>query len=185
VKGAEKGKALLERKGDALKMKHKEMAGRLYLQKQELEKKMETAFYLLSRAELYGADLRLSIHQANSAPLSVQRQQEMIAGISFPKLEIAEEIRPMYFLGTSGKLISECRSMFLECLVLLVEVSSTQLAFTLLDEMVLAISRRVNALEHVLIPKIENTIAYVQSELDEQDREEFFRLKKVQRPKSV
>jgi len=41
-------------------------------------------------------------------------------------------------------------------------------------------NRRVNAIEHVIIPKIENTIAYVISELDEGDREEFFRLKKVQ-----
>lgn len=46
-------------------------------------------------------------------------------------------------------------------------------------------NRRVNAIEHVIIPKIENTIKFVGSELDEQDREEFFRLKKVQVDKWV
>jgi len=38
----------------------------------------------------------------------------------------------------------------------------------------------VNALEHILIPRAENTIKYINSELDELDREEFYRLKKVQ-----
>ncbi|KAJ3334765.1 H(+)-transporting V1 sector ATPase subunit D, partial [Kappamyces sp. JEL0680] len=53
-------------------------------------------------------------------------------------------------------------------------------AFVILDEVIKITNRRVNAIEHVIIPKIENTIKFVTSELDEQDREEFFRLKKVQ-----
>jgi V-type H+-transporting ATPase subunit D len=50
----------------------------------------------------------------------------------------------------------------------------------ILDEVIKITNRRVNAIEFVIIPKIENTIKFVTSELDEQDREEFFRLKKVQ-----
>ncbi|TVU17934.1 hypothetical protein EJB05_33996, partial [Eragrostis curvula] len=39
---------------------------------------------------------------------------------------------------------------------------------------------RVNALENVVKLRLENTIAYIKGELDEQEREEFFRLKKIQ-----
>ena len=36
----------------------------------------------------------------------------------------------------------------------------------------------MNALEHVVIPRLEGTIAYIKSEMDEMEREEFFRVKK-------
>ena len=45
-----------------------------------------------------------------------------------------------------------------------------------LDEALKVTNRRVNALEFVVIPQLENTISYIMRELDEQEREEFFRL---------
>jgi V-type H+-transporting ATPase subunit D len=57
----------------------------------------------------------------------------------------------------------------------LVELASLQTAFMILDEVIRATNRRVNAIEHVIIPRLDNTIKYIISELDEMDREEFFR----------
>lgn len=54
-----------------------------------------------------------------------------------------------------------------------------------MDEVIKMTNRRVNAIEYIIIPKVENTIRYIQSELDEQDREEFFRLKKIQGKKKI
>lgn len=54
-------------------------------------------------------------------------------------------------------------------------MASLQTAFTILDEVIRATNRRVNAIEHVVIPRLENTVKYITSELDEMDREEFFR----------
>lgn len=49
-----------------------------------------------------------------------------------------------------------------------------------IERVIKVTNRRVNALEFVVIPKIETTISWIESELDELDREEFYRLKCVQ-----
>ena len=53
---------------------------------------------------------------------------------------------------------------------LLVELASLQTSFITLDEVIKTTNRRVNAIEHVIIPKIERTLAFIVSELE---REEF------------
>merc|ERR1711951_196560 len=72
------------------------------------------------------------------------------------------------------------RENYKKAIQLLVELASLQTSFVTLDEVIKITNRRVNAIEHVIIPKIERTLAYIVSELDELEREEFYRLKKVQ-----
>ena len=90
--------------------------------------------------------------------------------------------------------MQRCRETYSRAVEALVELASLQTAFVILDEVIKIVNRRVNAMfvssslarietnagsEHVVIPRTENTIKYINSELDELDREEFYRLKKV------
>ena len=86
-------------------------------------------------------------------------------------------------LGKGGQKITQCRETYHKAVDILVELASLQTAFVILDEVIKITNRRVNAIEHVIIPRYENTISYILSELDELEREEFYRLKKVQRKK--
>merc|ERR1712060_363351 len=78
-----------------------------------------------------------------------------------------------------GAVISSCRDVYLKAVINLIKLASLQTSFKTLDEEIKMTSRRVNALEYVLIPRIEDIIQYITQEMDEQAREEFFRVKKV------
>merc|ERR1712151_636498 len=67
----------------------------------------------------------------------------------------------------------------------LIKLASLQTSFKTLDEEIKMTSRRVNALEYVLIPRIEETLHYITQEMDEQSREEFFLVKKVVEKKKL
>jgi len=69
--------------------------------------------------------------------------------------------------------------MFTKTLDDLVLLASLQTSLRTLDEALKITNRRVNALEFVVIPKLENTITYIKSELDELEREDTYRIKKV------
>lgn len=55
------------------------------------------------------------------------------------------------------------------------QLANFQTAFITLDAALKVTNRRVNALENVVKPQLENTIDYIKGELDELEREEFFR----------
>jgi len=86
-------------------------------------------------------------------------------------------------VGQGGKSIQSCKEQWEACIKVLIKLASLQTSFRTLDEVIKSTKRRVNAIEHVIIPKIERTLSYITSELDEAEREEFFRLKKIQAKK--
>ena len=64
-------------------------------------------------------------------------------------------------------------------------LASLQTSFVTLDKAIKITDRRVNAIEHVIIPRIEHTLAYIITELDEREQEEFYRLRKIQEKKKI
>ena len=86
-------------------------------------------------------------------------------------------------MARGGQQLTKIKKNYANAIKLLVELASLQTSFITLDEVIKITNRRVNALEYVVIPRFDRTINYIISELDEMEREEFYRLKKIQEKK--
>ena len=91
----------------------------------------------------------------------------------------------MLGLTGGGQAIAKCKDRFSKFLKTLIDIASLQTQFITLDEVIKVTNRRVNALEYVVIPRIQFTIQYIEKELDEESREDFFRLKRVTDKKKI
>lgn len=162
------------------------------------------AFSLAEVTYAVGGDIGYQIQEsAKQARFRVRTKQENVSGVFLPQFESYTVEQNNDFaltgLGKGGQQVQRCRETYARAVETLVELASLQTAFVILDEVIKVVNRRVNAMwvssaskqiptltstsEHVIIPRTENTIKYINSELDELDREEFFRLKKVSNKK--
>lgn len=186
LKGAKTGHDLLKRKSEALTKRFRDITRRIDEAKRKMGRVMQIAAFSLAEVTyaVGGVGLGYQIQESvKTAKFRVRTKQENVSGVFLPQFESFQTEGNNDFgltgLGKGGQQVQRCRETYVRAVETLVELASLQTAFVILDEVIKVVNRRVNAIEHVIIPRTENTIKYINSELDELDREEFFRLKKV------
>jgi len=182
--GAIKGHNLLKKKSDALTIRFRSILGKIVENKQAMGINMKSAYFGLSTAKYAAGEFSHTVMEnVEAASLKLRLDTDNVAGVYLPIFKsINEGATNQQFVGLSrgGQQIRECKDFFLKALEALIELASLQTAFVTLDEVIKITNRRVNAIEHVVRPRLEATISYVITELDELEREEFYRLKKIQ-----
>lgn len=191
LKGAQQGHSLLKRKSEALTKRFRDITQRIDDAKRKMGRVMQTAAFSLAEVQYAtGDNIAYQVQESvQKARFQVKAKQENVSGVYLPTFEshINEDINDfkMTGLGRGGQQVQKAKLVYTKAVETLVELASLQTAFIILDEVIKVTNRRVNAIEHVIIPRTENTISYINSELDELDREEFYRLKKVQEKKQI
>ena len=191
LKGAQQGHSLLKRKSEALKKRFRDITQRIDDAKRKMGRVMQTAAFSLAEVQYAtGDNIAYQVQESvQKARFQIKTKQENVSGVLLLAFEsqINEDMNDfkMTGLGRGGQQVQKSKMVYTKALETLVELASLQTAFIILDEVIKATNRRVNAIEHIIIPRTENTISYINSELDELDREEFYRLKKVQEKKQI
>jgi len=188
LKGAQNGHNLLKRKSEALTRRFREITKKIEESKRKMGKIMQVASFSLAEVAYTTGDISFQVRESvSTAQLRVRAKSENVSGVQLPNFEHyidGQNAFELTGLGRGGQQVQKCKETYIGAAKVLIELASLQTAFVVLDEVIRLTNRRVNAIEHVTIPKYENTIAYIISELDEQDREEFFRLKMIQKKKN-
>jgi V/A-type H+-transporting ATPase subunit D len=80
----------------------------------------------------------------------------------------------------SGRIVEAAEKFEME-LDLIIGLAETETALKRLGGEIQMTRRRVNALEQIMIPELKKQAKYIENTIDEREREDLFRLKKVKK----
>lgn len=114
--------------------------------------------------------------------LEAECTTESIMGVDVPKIALTQGERGARLPYAYSEITSEADGsveMVSSLLPKLIRLAEVEKAVRLLADEIERNKRRVNALEYVMIPQLEETIKYIRDKLDENERASIVRLMKV------
>ena len=183
---AQKGHDLLREKMDALVMEFFGILEDVKKMREEVFTAFEQAFSTLIEAKMLLGPLKLrEIALGVPYNLELHTETKNIMGVRVPLLRLEkpseESLQLFYgFSDTSAKL-DECVQAFRDVIERVIRLAELQATLSRLAQEISDTKRRVNALNYVLIPRLQAVIAWINLMLAEREREEFIRLKKIKK----
>jgi V/A-type H+-transporting ATPase subunit D len=112
--------------------------------------------------------------------IDVDIRLHSIMGVALPVIEAhgAPPETP-YGLGDTTVSLDEAAARFRQVLMEIPDLSEIMTTVWRLARELQKTQRRVNALQYIFIPQYEETVAFIESTLEEREREETFRLKRL------
>lgn len=184
TKLAVKGHGLLKEKRDALIKEFFDILDRVKGVREAAERSLKEANEALLEAQIAMGDLavrKASLSVKESIDVDIKSRSVM--GVSVPVTNVKMEERSIidrgYNFSDTTIQLDEAAKKFEESIKFLIELGEVEKTIFLLAEEIEATKRRVNALEHIMIPRFENTEKYIDMRLQEMERENFVRLKMI------
>lgn len=181
---AKQGRDLLEQKRSALMKEFLRIADTVMERSDLLQETASAARQALARAEaVAGSQAVLSAALASRGDFSLEVSTTSVMGVKVPHIEQKRVARPLmgrgYSIVGTSITIDETASAFEAQAEAIIQLAESELRLTRLASEIQRTSRRLNALDHLLIPRLESERDFIQMTLDEHERSDHFRLKLV------
>jgi len=175
------GYDLLEQKREILVMELMHLVEKVKLLEDKIDKCVDKAYPALKRMLLsVGGDRAERIAHSVSYKFQIKESETVIAGMPFTSIDVNLPKKQLFesFFGTFAD-TDEVMSEFFELLSLLTQMASIRTIAWRLALEVKKTQRRVNALDKMVIPQSKETIKYIESVLEERERDNVFVLKSL------
>lgn len=181
---AYQGRDLLKEKRNALLQEFMRTAEQVMRESDELERNVSESAAALALAEaLDGPEAVRSAAFAARAQVTLEVTGVNVMGVPVPLIETKSVARsPLdrgYGLSSVSGRIDAAAQAFETQLDLIIELAASEMRLRRLAEEIGRTTRRVNAMDNVLIPRLEAQRDYIHMVLEEREREDLFRLKRV------
>ncbi len=184
IKLAQKGHSLLKKKRDALMMEIFKIAKNMADVRPQIHENIKSGQQSIITAQAMGGPLEVkTIGDSAGEMPELNINYESVGGVKLPKINFDRESmgKIEYGVVMTSSSIDNCVDRFeriKEDLLLLIQTEET---IKRLAQEVIKTKRRVNSLEHILIPQLLKTQKDIKAKLEEAERENFFRLKIVKK----
>jgi V/A-type H+-transporting ATPase subunit D len=183
---AMQGRELLEQKRTALMKEFLRIADTVMERSDALQQASANARQALARAEAFaGTEAVHSVALASRTELPLQVTSASVMGVRVPHIEQKRVSRPVigrgYSIVGTSITIDEAASAFEMEVDSIIQLAESELRLTRLASEIQRTSRRLNALDHLLIPRLEAERDFIQLALDERERSDHFRFKLMKR----
>jgi len=185
---SERGHDTLEQKRDGLIMEFMDILDQAQDVREDLNANYETAQRKLDMARAMEGDVavRGAAAALHDHP-EITTQSKNIMGVVVPQIESSKvkkslDERGYGLLGSSAR-IDEAADAYEELLETIILAAEVETAMKKMLTEIETTKRRVNALEFKLLPDLHENQEYIEQKLEEQEREEIFRMKKIKAKK--
>lgn len=181
---SERGHDTLEQKRDGLIMEFMDILEQAQDVRSTLDADYETAQRTINMARAMEGDVAVrGAAAALKTHPEITTQSKNVMGVVVPQIESSRvkkgiDERGYGILGTTAR-IDEAAAAYEQLLESVILAAEVETAMKKMLEEIEKTSRRVNALEFKLLPDLRENKEYIEQKLEEQEREEIFRLKKI------